>query len=364
MKQWIIFSILMVLLAGCGGADTAPTATPAPPTPLPSSTPLPTDTPVPTDTPLPTETPAPTSTPTTTPTATLAPPEIPEEYAALLEPRRIELPGGGFSFQAPLDYSVEVGLFEARLISPDTLTEVHLKGSPNIDNSSISDLGMRETAGSPSAEEEGITIDTRQTTLGSEPAMEIEIGMLDTISSTLVMATPLEGENVFSATVLHMLLNLFSDPNATEGPPVDHHQILAAVLSSMQFFPIPESAGLPAIDPAACSYADDRTFGLSEDNPILLYHYPNYQEERIDEYLALLAGPNGEAVIRTLGAEGAAAGSEFSLGQIAVEPVKQVFVTYAGLASPITLYIQPLAPTTEDDLTQPPIPTGFKCRVP
>ena len=44
--------------------------------------------------------------------------------------------------------------------------------------------------------------------------------------------------------------------------------------------------------------------------------------------------------------------------------VMQVFVTYAGLASPITLFIQPLAPTTESDLTQPPIPAGFKCREP
>ena len=356
--------ILVTLLAGCGGAATAPTATPASPTRNPSSTPLPTDTPVPTETPLPTETPAPSDTPAPTPTATRVPPEIPAEYAALLAERRIELPGGGFAFQAPLDYSVEVGLFEARLISPDTLTEVHLKGSPNIDGSSLSDLEMSETEGSASAGEEGISLVTQPAMLGSEAAMQVEIGMLDMITSTMLLATPLEGENVFSGTAMQMTLDLFSDPTATDEVPIDHRQTLAAVLSSVQFFPIPESARLPAIDLAACSYADDSIFGLSEDNPIILYHYPDYQAERIDEYLTLLAGPNGEAVIRSLGQAGASGGFEFAFGQTNLEPVQQVLVTYTGLAAPITLYIQPLAPTTESDLTQPPIPAGFKCRVP
>jgi len=53
-----------------------------------------------------------------------------------------------------------------------------------------------------------------------------------------------------------------------------------------------------------------------------------------------------------------------STGGSAEEAVMLVLVTYDGLVAPIKLYIQPLVPGLEDDLTQPPIPTGFMCQEP
>ena len=358
--------IVLTLLAGCGsGAAETPTATPIPPTAMPSATPLPTETPVPTDTPLPTETPTPTNTPTPTLTPTFTPPVIPTEYADLLETERYQVPGGGFSFQAPVGYSVEAGLYEAYLISPDNTTEITLSGSPNIDDSSIDDFEMFVSEGSPSQDEDGLSIDKKETMLGSEKAIQLEIGMMGMITSTMIMVHPLGGENTFTGTVMHLPIdNLFAVPSSDENKTApDHRLALSAVLASVQFFPIPPSAMLPEIDPTACTYADENTFGLSEGNPIILYHYPDYQSERIDEYLALLAGPDGVAVQRSTSEEGEA-GVELSFSESGPDPVMQVFVTYKGLATPVTLYIQLLSPGLEDDLTQPPIPVGFQCKQP
>lgn len=55
---WLLLSILVILLAGCGGF-------PPRHTPTPTITPIPTDTPTPTITPLPTDTPTPTPLPLT-----------------------------------------------------------------------------------------------------------------------------------------------------------------------------------------------------------------------------------------------------------------------------------------------------------
>ncbi|MBK7204177.1 hypothetical protein [Candidatus Amarolinea dominans] len=63
---WLLLSILVILLTGCGGFPPRNTPTPTI-TPIPTDTPTPTITPIPTDTPTPTITPIPTDTPTPTP---------------------------------------------------------------------------------------------------------------------------------------------------------------------------------------------------------------------------------------------------------------------------------------------------------
>jgi hypothetical protein len=362
-----LFAVLALLLSACGGpaqpaATAVPTATAAPTR---TQTP-PTQTSLPhTETPLPTEPPSPTLTPTPAPTATYTPPVLPPEYAGLLEAERYQVPGGGFSFQAPQGYSVEIGLYNASLTSPDSLTEISLRGSPNIDGSTILDLEESMASEEPSQEEDpDFTLEMQNTTLVGEPAFLLDLGMMETITSTTVMAVPLDGENTFTGMAIHLLMGDLFGPAAGEEGTFDHRQALAAVLASLQFYPVSASALLPDFDPAACEYAEDKTFGLSEANPIILYHYPDYETERIDAYLALMAGPNGESVARAPGEDGTPAGPELSSGQSEMESVKPILVTYQGLAEPITLYIQPLLPGLNDEITQPPIPIGFKCQKP
>jgi hypothetical protein len=364
-----LFAILTLLMNGCSGpAQPAPTAVPIA-TATPTSTPLlPTNTPIPpTETPLPTDTPTPAATATSTPTATLTPPVLPPEYAAILETERYQMPGGGFSFQAPAGYSVETGLYQASLTSPDSTTEISLWGSPNIDQMTVAELEKTRTSEQAlQQEDQDTSLEMKNTNLGGEPALQLDLGTMGLITSTTVMAFPLDSENTFTAMVVHLLMgDLFGPAGGQEGEGTfDHHQALAAVLASLQFYAVPQSAQLPDFDLAACAYAEDKTYGLSEANPILLYHYPDYEPERIDAYLALMAGPNGETVERAPNEVGAQAGFKVSFGESGMKPVKPILVTYQGLAEPITLYIQPLLPGLEDEITQPPIPIGFNCKEP
>jgi hypothetical protein len=275
------------------------------------------------------------------------------------------VPGGGFSFQPPLGYTVEVGKYQVKMTSPDTLTQIELSGSPNLAEMTLEDLVAAESEGT-SETEVGMNIQVHDMYVAGEPAEQFELGMAGMITSTMVVALPFEAGQEFYGSAMHLLLGelLGFGGGASEEAGFDHHQALAAVLASLQFLPIPDSELLPAFDPAACEYTTDKTYGLNEDNPIILYQYPSYENERIDDYLQLLAGPDGESVERGGQEEDSGLSMELSFGESGTELVQAVNVTYPGLASPIKLYFQLLLPGTEDEIVQPPIPIGFQCKQP
>jgi hypothetical protein len=188
---------------------------------------------------------------------------------------------------------------------------------------------------------------------------------MEWITTTTVIAVPQEGKQIVNAVMAHMDMSaLLGMPASEEAIPYD--KAFAAVLASLGLYRIPESAMLPALDPASCAIATNETYGLSESNPVILFHYPQYDIERIDEYLGLMTGPDGQSVQRAGEEESSGEFSmEFQIGEDETEDdwlVRQVTVTYEGLATPVTLYLVMLVPGLDDEVTQPEIPAVFSCK--
>jgi hypothetical protein len=188
----------------------------------------------------------------------------------------------------------------------------------------------------------------------------MDMDLMGMVSSTTVTTYPYTGNQTFEGMVIHMG-SVFGRP---AGNQAGYQQIFDAVLASLQFSMIPESALLPDIDPNACISSEDVTFGLTEDDPIVLYHYPGYDQERLDAYLELFAGPEGQPVTQVPDDGEIGMVDELTTAGFDTTGIQRILVTYAGLAEPVKLYITMLEPGLEDDLTQPPVPTGFMCQEP
>jgi hypothetical protein len=349
----VLIVSLALLISSCG-APAQPTATLAPTaTILPTNTPIPpTKTAIPpTNTPTATFTPAPTSTPTATPT-----PEVP------MDGQRYIVEGGGYSFQAPADYTVETTLYTAKIVSPDAMSVViSLSGSPNEKKESLEDM-QKQLAEPQEGMPEDLEIgEPGSTTVGGEEAIKFEMTMtiMVPVTATTVIATPYNGAQKFNAQLTEMdfseLLGGLDLPvDAGSIPPQD---IFNAILASVQFQEIPQAAYLSTFDLAQCAVSKDKTYGLSAENPIILYKYP--EGSRISDYFAMITGPKGEDVTYTALPE---AEGQLEAGETQI--IWKVAVSYEGLAQPVTFYIQEVIPTTIEELQQPLAPVGFACKKP
>ena len=358
IQRLFVLFVALALLTGCNATPTpveivplTPTNT-VPPTPKPTATSTPTETPVP-----PTSTPEPTA----TQTPTVTPTSLPAEYLEILGEERYEVQGGGFSFQAPEGYDVIVGRYDASLSSPDMDIYITLSGSPNVDGVTLAEKQEQIAADFTSTGEEDIQLLTEDSSIAGEPAILINIPLMEYMMTTTVVAAPLGDTNSFMGVLIYMdMAGLFGLPVDPSSEAVDYNLIFNAVLASLQFSPIPESALLPAFDAGTCLVSSDSTYGLSEENPIVLYHYPAYDMERMDEFLGLMVGPQGQSVQRG-GDLVIEQESELEFSDVEMNNIVQVSVTYEGLTEPIVLYFMPLVPGEWDTITQPDIPSIFLC---
>jgi hypothetical protein len=361
----IVLLVCLALLATSCSMPAQPTATQAEiPTKAPTKTPIPaTETLLPpTDTPIPPTATAipPIATVTATLTRTLGP--LPTPIVPLAD-ERYTIEGGGFSFQAPPDYSVETTLYSAKILSPDGMTvNITLSGQPNEEKKSLDDLRkeMTESEDFPVGED----VEIVDMTLSGEDALSLNmtVDIMMEANITMIMATPLDAVQVFSASFMVMDLSSFL---GGEPPTEEETKVLqdtfTSILGSILFQEIPQSAHLPAFDLAKCSISEDETFGLSGDNPIILFKYPDSlllgSDSRIGDYLAMLRGPNGEELKYELtGMSGT-----IMPGETTEDMKREVSVTYEGLSEPIILYILEVEPKTVDEIQQPQAPAGLTC---
>lgn len=359
----VLLVSLGLIIGGCG-APAQPAAT-IMPTEAPTNTALPpTDTPIPpTDTPIPpTNTPTATFTPEPTETATATPTLL----VPLAEERYI-VEGGGFSFQAPEGYEVTLTLYSASISDPGSMmSSITLSGSPNESGSTLAEL--QEEAVQSSAEEEGLEglVEIGEiipAAVGGEEALafDLTISFMFTMNSKIVVATPRDGTQNFTAAVVEMEMGefgaLLGGESGTPEPGASTPQdAFDAILASVQFQEIPESAFLPALDAAKCVVSKDKTFGLTTENPIILYQYPG--ESRVEDYFAMITGPKGQKV------EYMMSGAELEIAQGESQQAEQWSVSYDGLATPVTFYIYETEPMTIDEYQQAPVPVGFTCAKP
>jgi hypothetical protein len=345
--------LLALLLTGCNPkTPTASLSSPAPPTLTPTQTPQPTSTPVPpTQTPTATFTPVPTATPTQTAT-----PDIP------LAGQRYVVEGGGFSFQAPLGYNVTTKLYSAQVVSADSLAVISLAGAPNLSGKTLADLKDEMAASQEGMPFQADIGEPVSTTIGGEDALmvDVTITIMAPMTSTVAVATPLNGTQEFEGVVVDMaglMGSLFgSQGTMTETLATASKDVFNAILTSVKFQEIPKTAYLPALDLKQCAVSKDKAYGFSNDNPVILYRYPN--ENRIMDYFAMLTGPKGQVLDYQL------AGTEASTETSTAPQAVKYTVTYEGLSTPITLYVLETEPNKIEDYKPPLAPKGLICKKP
>lgn len=280
---------------------------------------------------------------------------MPSPNVPMAEQRYI-VEGGGFSFQVPEGYSVTTKLYSAFIDSPDYMITFNLWGAPNEKQKGLVDL--KQDTVEPEGYMSGLVESTEimTTTIGGNEALMIDLtlSMMGTITTTVALATPNDGAQTFSGEIVGNSAargdEQIRQTAQTGEPAVLTSDIFNAILATIEFQEIPQSANLPTIDLAHCPVSPDETYGLTQENPIVI-PYVDVDESRVFDYLELITGPEGQSILY-----------EWAN---AVSPATNLFsVTYEGLAVPVIFYIQEIEPMTTADLQLPLVPSGFACKKP
>jgi hypothetical protein len=259
----------------------------------------------------------------------------------------------------PAGYVVEQSLYTASITDPaNPGILITFAGGMNETEASLDDMAQESQepqADAPLDMEVGAPTDT---SIGGEQALSFDIQMtvMFPITTTLTMATPLDGAQLFSAIGVEMdSSEMFGTLFAVEGA-LPFPDVYQSVLGSVAFQPMAAEVIMPPLGAAACSVAKDKTYGLSADKPVVLYKYPT--SSRLEPYFAWWLGPKGEAVTYEQSAEQLMPSTEEEQQQAL--PVVYT-VTYPGQAQPLTVYILETDLQAMADYTAPHLPVGFTC---
>jgi len=272
-----------------------------------------------------TDTPEPTNTSTATPTATIQP------TLALGEVNSV--PTGGFSFQVPAGYGVDIQEAQVGVIDPTGMIIISMIGVGDFEGDQmpeeIIDEFLAELAESSDGEfHKGdpypVVVD------GIEGlAFDLEGGLLGAPihgQTVLVTISPAQYFYALGFANLSQDGQLWED----EGSPA-----FAALLGSVKFSP-PVSAGV-------CPISSDPTYGYTQTNPIEVGGGPFDGPARERAYLDNLRGPNGEAL------------GYSRTGSLPTNTTILDIYQITGLNQTVTLYID------EYNYSEPMAPVGFTC---
>ncbi|MBG0787356.1 MAG: hypothetical protein H0S79_19875 [Anaerolineaceae bacterium] len=296
----IIVTLLGLMLSACDGLLAQPTATPTA-----------TNTPQPTATVTATPAPTKTATPTATPT---------EE---IIYPRLYEVDAGGYSFEIPKDDDPYLGLSVTiegvEALIQDMSGELMIYfAAGTIDYEFDLDQEIQNLADGLGYE--GIEVDPEPFEVAGHPArrayVTTSISGVDFMSEFIIIDGGANQLIVISP-------SLFGDSLEARWDE-EMQPLLDAVLDSFQIMEPDVTAST-----GECTVSTDSSYGYSEDNPVLVGGDWLEGPSRERAYLDNLRGPNGEMIsYERVGSE--------EYGDTILDKYQ---ITYSGLSSPITIYI-------------------------
>ena len=297
-RMFVIIAIFGMLLSGCNGLGAQPTATPTA-----------------------TNTPEPTATATVAPTNTAAPTQTPTEEIEY--PRFFDVAEGGYSFELPEDESPWGGL-NVTISGVETMIEDAAGEMVIYIASGVVDyeLNVDEEIQALSTDigYEGVVIDPEGIEVDGHSARRATVSMtysgIDILMEFLLIDA---GNN-------HLIIvnsNVFGEDLVARWD----EELLPLQTVILDTFQITE------LDAAAtggdCTVSDDATYGYSEDNPIRVGGDWLEGPSRERAFLDNLLGPNGEMIsYERIGSH--------DYGDTILDVYQ---ITYSGLSTPITLYI-------------------------
>jgi len=300
LKIILVVSIIGLMLSGCNGLLAKPTATPTA-----------------------TNTPQPTATATTapTPTHTAIPTEMPIEEAE--GPKLYEVPVGGYSFELPEDETpwlfLTVTISDVETVIEDAAGELVIYiASGDLDYALDVDQEIESLA--TEIGYEGVEVDPESFEVDGHAARKASVSM-DYSDVEIVMEFILVDAGNNRLVIINS--NLFGE-NIEERWDEELLPLQDYILDSFQIYEPDGEAST-----GSCPISEDATYGYSEDNPIQVGGDWLEGPSRERAFLDNLMGPNGEMIsYERVGSE--------EYGDTILDKYQ---ITYSGLSSPITLYI-------------------------